>query len=146
MEGQRIMSETFSVTPRQREAFGFIVRYIAAHGAAPSYDDIKAALELRSKSSVNGLVTALVRRGLLKKLGRSQRSLTLVTEPTAALPAHIQARLAVYCTDHDERFEDVLADAVELFLDDRRGDLARQHELDVETAPSAGGGVIDDAA
>lgn len=132
------MSAAFNITARQSDALAFIVRYIAAHGTAPSYSEIRSALELRSQSGVSRLVDGLVQRGLLMKLGRSHRSLTLITEPACALPVRVHARLAAYCADHAERFEDVLADAVDLFLERRQLDLVLQQELDAAIA--AGGG------
>jgi len=135
----------FSIMPRQRDALEFIVRYIAAQGIAPSYEDIRVALDLKSKAGVGRLVDGLVQRGLLMRLGRAPRSITLVTEPGCALPPHVHARLTLYCTTYGERFEDVLADAVDLFLEQRDADLVRERAIEAETI-AAGGGVTDDAA
>jgi SOS-response transcriptional repressor LexA len=133
------MSAAFNITARQRDAFEFIVRYIAEHRCSPSVLDIMGALGLRSKSSVQRLIDGLVERGLLKRLAGLSRTLTLLNDPGCALPAHVHARLALYCTTEGERYEDVLADAVDLFLEQRHVDLVRERALDAE-ALAAGGG------
>jgi SOS-response transcriptional repressor LexA len=114
----------YSLTPRQREALAFIAAHLRRHGEAPSYRQIAVGLGVVGTSTIARLVEGLIERGALRKCGRSQRSLTLVGEPEQnVLPAHVAARLARYCAQHSEAFDDVLADAVTCFLDERERDL-----------------------
>jgi len=57
-----------NLTPKQRRAYDFIAAEIRATGTAPTYDQIAAALQITSKSSVCRLVDALVERGWLRRL------------------------------------------------------------------------------
>src|SRR4051794_23211090 len=86
-----VMSAAFNITPRQRDAFEFIVRHIAEHRCSPSVDEIMRALELRSKSGAQRLLDGLVTRGLVRRLRNAKRSLTLtlLNEPGCALPPHV---------------------------------------------------------
>lgn len=71
---------TYSLTKRQQDALDFITDEIRSKGISPSYDEIMNALGLRSKSGVNRIVTALVERGHLVKLGAKARTLALSQE------------------------------------------------------------------
>lgn len=120
------MTAAVSLTPRQRDAFEFIARYIASHrGIAPSTDEIREALGLASKSSVSRLLAGLEARNHIRRLGRAQRSITLLASPqrlstsneTVSLPPQLFIRLASYCRRHGEQLGDVLSDAIVIHLD-----------------------------
>lgn len=68
---------TYSMTAKQSEALTFITGYIHQHGIGPSFDEIKDALALKSKSGVHRIITALVERGHLVKLPNRARTLAL---------------------------------------------------------------------
>lgn len=68
---------TAGLTRAQSEALAFIGRYIAKHGISPTYDEIAAALNLKSKSGVNRLVVALEDRGHVRRKPDRARSIEL---------------------------------------------------------------------
>lgn len=115
----------FGLTRRERDGLDFIAGYIAEHRVAPSYDEIKAALNLKSKSSVLRIVNALEGRGHIVHLPGKGRSIALTGTPRAALPAlpaKVQAELDRYCLENDEAPGAIIADAISLFLDQRAAD------------------------
>lgn len=65
-------------TPRQKKALDFIRAYIKENEYSPSYDEIKNALGLKSKSGGHRLVLGLINRGHLGKVGGCHRSLFLI--------------------------------------------------------------------
>src|SRR5258705_11374637 len=67
------------LTPRQHAAYEFIAGFIDRHGYAPSYEEIRRHLGLRSLNAVAKLVTQLRRRGALAEAPfNAKRSLTPV--------------------------------------------------------------------
>jgi len=78
------------LTHKQQRVFDYIVRYIGEHGVAPSYDEIRRDLNLRSKSAVHRYVEALVDRKYLRKMPYRARALEVLRhpeEPNAAIMA-----------------------------------------------------------
>lgn len=68
------------MTPKQKQAFDFIKQYIEENeGIAPSYDEIRNALGLASKSGVARLVYALEEMGLIKRHGQRARRLEIAS-------------------------------------------------------------------
>lgn len=66
------------LTAKQRELFDFIVRYADEHNrVTPSYDEMKDALGLVSKSGIHRLVTGLEERGHISRLPGYARSITI---------------------------------------------------------------------
>lgn len=68
------------LTPRQRKCLAFIKRYEAAHGLAPTLEEMRVALGCRSRGSVHSVLTALERRGRIRRLPRFARALMVVRE------------------------------------------------------------------
>lgn len=66
------------LTKRQHDVLAFLRSFVAAHGYAPSYDEIKDAVGLRSKSGIERIVTALVERGFIERLPERARSIKLI--------------------------------------------------------------------
>lgn len=66
-----------NMTPRQLEALQFIQGYAKTNGYCPSFEEIKDALGLASKSGVHRIVEALESRGLIRRLKHQARSLEL---------------------------------------------------------------------
>jgi len=71
---------TIPLRPRQRECLYFIERYQAAHGLAPSLEEIRVALGYRSKASVHRLLGALEAAGRILRLPGRARALMVVRE------------------------------------------------------------------
>jgi len=69
------------LTRKQHELLCFIQQHFKTHGYAPSYDEMKAALGLQSKSGVHRLVRALKERGFISHMANRARAIELLREP-----------------------------------------------------------------
>src|SRR5579871_2732063 len=76
------------LTKKQHQLLVFIRERMAADGVAPSFDEMKEALRLKSKSGIHRLITGLEERGFLRRLPHRARALQVLKLPeAAALPA-----------------------------------------------------------
>ncbi|MEO7027509.1 MAG: transcriptional repressor LexA [Caulobacteraceae bacterium] len=78
------------LTRKQHELLMFIHQRIKETGVSPSFDEMKEALNLASKSGIHRLITALEERGFLHRLAHRARALEVVKLPeqaTAGAPA-----------------------------------------------------------
>ena len=71
------------LTRKQLELLDFINKRIRRDGVPPSFDEMKDALDLRSKSGIHRLITALEERGYLRRLPHRARALEIVKLPEA---------------------------------------------------------------
>ncbi len=69
------------LTPKQYELLMFIHQRIKERGIPPSYDEMKEALGLRSKSGIHRLITALEERGFIRRLPHRARALEIIRLP-----------------------------------------------------------------
>ena len=69
------------LTNKQRDLLLFIHERIEEAGVAPSFDEMKQALGLKSKSGIHRLITGLVERGYLQRLPHRARALDVVKLP-----------------------------------------------------------------
>ena len=69
------------LTNKQRDLLLFIYQRIEEAGVAPSFDEMKQALGLKSKSGIHRLITGLVERGYLQRLPHRARALDVVKLP-----------------------------------------------------------------
>lgn len=94
------------LTRKQRDLLEFIHTRVQRDGVPPSFDEMKDALDLRSKSGIHRLITALEERGFVRRLAHKARALEILKMPgsmdagfqpevidgdradTAARPAH----------------------------------------------------------
>jgi repressor LexA len=76
------------LTRKQRELLLFINQRLAATGVSPSFDEMKDALNLKSKSGIHRLVSGLEERGFIRRLPHRARALEVVKLPeeSAAAP------------------------------------------------------------
>lgn len=75
------------LTRKQHELLMFIHERIKETGVSPSFDEMKEALDLASKSGIHRLITALEERGFLRRLPHRARALEVVKLPQQATPA-----------------------------------------------------------
>ena len=68
------------LTGRQRQLVLFIQDYHDKQGIYPSFDEMRAALDLKSKSGIHRLVSGLEERGFLRRLAYRARAIELVRE------------------------------------------------------------------
>jgi repressor LexA len=74
------------LTKKQRELLLFIHSRIKDTGVSPSFDEMKDALDLASKSGIHRLITALEERGFLRRLAHRARALEVLKLPDSAAP------------------------------------------------------------
>ena len=60
------------LTKKQYEILSYLKQKIAENGVCPSYDEMKGALKLRSKSGIHRLITALEERGFYESFPKKQ--------------------------------------------------------------------------
>lgn len=71
------------LTRKQLELLTFIRDRLEADGIPPSFDEMKEALDLRSKSGIHRLITALEERGFIRRLAHRARALEIIRLPEA---------------------------------------------------------------
>ena len=69
------------LTAKQRELLMFIDRRLGETGISPSFDEMREALDLKSKSGVHRLISALEERGFIRRLANRARALEVVKLP-----------------------------------------------------------------
>lgn len=79
------------LTRKQHELLMFIHQRLKETGVSPSFDEMKDALDLASKSGIHRLITALEERGFLRRLPHRARALEVVRLPEQAAPAPVRA-------------------------------------------------------
>jgi repressor LexA len=72
------------LTRKQHELLLYIHRRLQSDGVSPSFEEMKEALRLRSKSGIHRLITALEERGFLRRLAHRARALEVVKLPPAS--------------------------------------------------------------
>jgi repressor LexA len=73
------------LTQRQLQLLKFIQDYVRAHNVSPSFEEMRAALRLRSKSGIHRLIQGLEERGFIRRLAYRARALEVV-KPASDLP------------------------------------------------------------
>ena len=72
------------LTKKQSDLLRFIHERLKETGVPPSFDEMKDALDLRSKSGIHRLITALEERGFIRRLPHRARALEVVKLPDNA--------------------------------------------------------------
>ena len=71
------------LTRKQLDLLEFIHKRVQRDGVPPSFDEMKEALDLRSKSGIHRLITALEERGFIRRLAHRARAIEIVKLPEA---------------------------------------------------------------
>ena len=74
------------LTRKQQNLLIFIHERLQEEGVPPSFDEMKDALELKSKSGIHRLITALEERGFIRRLAHRARALEVLKLPESATP------------------------------------------------------------
>ena len=74
------------LTRKQHELLMFIDKHLRETGFSPSFEEMKEALNLRSKSGIHRLITALEDRGFLRRRAHRARALEVMRLPEAMTP------------------------------------------------------------
>lgn len=80
------------LTRKQLELLDFIQKRTERDGIPPSFDEMKEALDLRSKSGIHRLITALEERGFIRRLAHRARAIEIVKLPEAMLRPGFSAK------------------------------------------------------
>ncbi|MBB3949846.1 transcriptional repressor LexA [Aureimonas jatrophae] len=73
------------LTRKQHELLVFIQERLQSAGVPPSFDEMKDALDLKSKSGIHRLITALEERGFIRRLPNRARALEVIKSPDAGV-------------------------------------------------------------
>lgn len=76
------------LTKKQLDLLEFIQTRLQRDGVPPSFDEMKEALDLRSKSGIHRLITALEERGFIRRLAHRARAIEIVKLPDALVDKH----------------------------------------------------------
>jgi len=74
------------LTAKQHELIRFIQQRLEETGISPSFEEMKEALDLKSKSGVHRLISALEERGFLRRLPNRARALEVIRQPEDTTP------------------------------------------------------------
>ena len=66
------------LTKKQKELFDYLKTYIAKNNISPSFEEMKNALNLKSKSGIHRLITSLEQRGFIKRLKHKARAMEII--------------------------------------------------------------------
>lgn len=80
------------LTRKQYELLVLVDRRLKENGISPSFDEMKEALGLRSKSGIHRLITALEERGFIRRLPHRARALEVIRLPDNVAPASERQR------------------------------------------------------
>jgi repressor LexA len=72
------------LTKKQKNLLIYINKKIRSTGVSPSYEEMKDSLNLKSKSGIHRLISALEERGFLRRLAHKARALEVVKLPENA--------------------------------------------------------------
>ena len=81
------------LTKKQLDLLAFIHTRVQRDGVPPSFDEMKEALDLRSKSGIHRLITALEERGFIRRLAHRARALEILKLPDSMMGSGFQPRV-----------------------------------------------------
>src|SRR3546814_20478950 len=92
------------LTRKQHELLCFIHDRLAETGVSPSFEEMKEALDLKSKSGVHRLISALEERGFIRRLPNRARALEVLRMPDKGgsniVPLRVPAAAAPHALVH----------------------------------------------
>ena len=100
------------LTQRQHQLLQFIHGYLRDHGVPPSFEEMRAALRLRSKSGIHRLITGLEDRGYIRRLAYRARALEVIRLPNgvrlepSSMPGAVEANVVQFGRPAEQAYED----------------------------------------
>jgi|SRR5690625_1580764 len=82
------------LTRKQHELLQFIFRHLKKEGVSPSFDEMKDALGLKSKSGIHRLITGLEERGFIRRLPHRARAIEILRLPDEVIGQELGGGLA----------------------------------------------------
>src|SRR4029453_2626504 len=89
------------LTVKQHELLLFINKRLIESGVSPSFDEMREALDLKSKSGVHRLISALEERGFIRRLPNRARAFEMLKLPASASPTPPAPRPVVPAAAND---------------------------------------------
>lgn len=107
------------LTRKQHELICFINDRLEATGVSPSFEEMKEALDLKSKSGVHRLISALEERGFIRRLPNRARALEVTKLPEGGIVAKAPAAKPSNVIEMPRRVPQPANDVIELPLHGR---------------------------
>ena len=95
------------LTRKQLDLLNYINKHLNKDGIPPSFDEMKEALDLRSKSGIHRLITALEERGFIRRLAHRARAIEIVKLPDSLETINKVTKLSRVSTKNPASNEDV---------------------------------------
>ncbi|MBO9670707.1 MAG: transcriptional repressor LexA [Sphingobium sp.] len=86
------------LTAKQQQLLMYIKQHLDKGGISPSFEEMKEALDLKSKSGIHRLISALEERGFIRRLANRARALEILKLPDGASAERIPPALAANVT------------------------------------------------
>ena len=86
---------TPGLTEKQHALYLFIAKFTREKGFSPSFDEMAAAMDLKSKSSIHRLIEGLELRGYVRRLGYKARSVEIIEREESSLRSAAAQMLGV---------------------------------------------------
>lgn len=83
------------LTQKQHDLLMFLAKELDANGVCPSYTEMMAALNIKSKSEIHRLVTALEQREFIYRIPHLARAIEVIRLPDSMIPELKRRRLKV---------------------------------------------------
>ena len=96
------------LTKKQLQLLNFIHARTQVNGVSPSFDEMKEALDLKSKSGIHRLITALEERGFIRRLAHRARAIEILRMPEKTQPAAREFVPQLITGDRPERQRDAI--------------------------------------
>ena len=84
-----------ALTTKQSELLEFIRSFADRKGHAPSYEQMRQAVGLQSRSGIHRLILGLDERGVIRRLPNRARAIEVVDQSN--LPRDLEQRISTYC-------------------------------------------------
>ena len=68
------------LTKKQKELYDYLKKYISSNEISPSFEEMKSAVNLKSKSGIHRLITSLEERGFIKRLKHKARAMEIINK------------------------------------------------------------------
>lgn len=101
------------LTRKQQELLNFIHSRLVSDGISPSFDEMKDALKLKSKSGIHRLISGLEERGFIRRLAHRARALEIIRLPDTASLKESVSKVAQSARDVSEKVSKSVQQAVD---------------------------------
>jgi repressor LexA len=129
-----------TITPRQRELFDYLSRFITSYGYAPTITEMRTHLGLNSPSTVHHLLTALELEGLIRRIPHTARAIEIIAADPSSNECEIPL-LGIIAAGHP--IEAVLNNETVCVTRDMLGRRGRTFALKVRGDSMIGDGILD---